>query len=225
MKYRIPKFFLSCLKKLYIPLSGIVIVCLLLILDGELKYSSNLEEQIYKRDSIIDQLAFSNDIVKEYFDIKTDTANNRMIYTLKEEKIKIEYQCGHEILSEEELLNLIKQLDKENNNLILEYNNLVGEYNSLYNDNINLRLSHNNERKKYLIAQDSTKNLKHVLKLIYDNYNIGYKIEKDTSDYTIIKITPSHEIDSALMLLPYYRDKLHYDEKSGNWTVIIDKKI
>lgn len=223
MKYRIPKSILSCVYKLIVPLSGIVIAMLLLFLDGELKYSYNLEQQIYERDSIIEQLTFSNDVVKDFFDVKMDSINNKMIYTLKEEKIKHEFEFENTILSEEDLLNMIKQQNEDYNNLIVDYNNLIKQYNSLYNDNINLRLSNNNERRLYLIAQDSTKNLKHVLKLIYDNYNIGYQIEKDTSEYTIIKIIPSHEIDSALLLLPYFRDKLYLDKNSGKWMVVVDK--
>ena len=110
MKYRIPRSFMSCIYKLFIPLSAIAIMMLLVILDGELKYSYNLEHQIYERDSIIEELAYSNNIVKEYFNIKIDTVNNKMIYALKEEKTKHKYEFGNTILSEEDLLNLMNNI-------------------------------------------------------------------------------------------------------------------
>lgn len=68
--------------------------------------------------------------------------------------------------------------------------------------------------------------LKTALDLINKNYGINYEITKDSTTYKVV-VPTSQQIDSALMLLPYFRENLQYDEQSGKWVItrtVIEKK-
>lgn len=47
---------------------------------------STLESQIEQRDSLIQRLSHSNNLIKEYFDVKYDSLNNEETYVLKDSK-------------------------------------------------------------------------------------------------------------------------------------------
>ena len=58
--------------------------------------------------------------------------------------------------------------------------------------------------------------------MIKKEYDISYEIQKDSAKY-IVTLVPSHKIDSALILLPHFRDNLRFDEESNAW--IITQKV
>lgn len=47
---------------------------------------STLESQIEQRDSLIQRLSHSNNLIKEYFNVKYDSLNNEETYVLKDSK-------------------------------------------------------------------------------------------------------------------------------------------
>lgn len=73
---------------------------------------------------------------------------------------------------------------------------------------------------KMILYKDSTNNLRITLDLIKKNYGIGYKIRKDSIYYNI-QLEGTSKVDSALMILPYYGEKLHYDEESNKWLITV----
>ncbi|MCQ2214896.1 MAG: hypothetical protein MJZ31_03135 [Bacteroidales bacterium] len=154
-------------------------------------YVSELENQITERDRLIQNLSFRSNLVEEYFDIKVDSTQNTTSYMLKDSK-------KTRIIEHKETT--IEKCDEE---LISNYNKLVEEYKLI-----------NIENFKY---KNKISEQKKVLELIERNYQINYNVSVD-SIYSRIKLINTEKIDSALLLLPYYRDRLErIDEKT--WTI------
>ncbi len=60
-------------------------------------------------------------------------------------------------------------------------------------------------------------NMKQKLDLIHKKYHITFK----ETDKQITARAP--QLDSALLLLPYYRNKLKYDAKKQSWIIHIEQ--
>lgn len=185
---------------------------------------SILDSQIEQRDSLIKELSNSNDLIKEYFDIKYDSTKNEKTYVLKDsKKTRIEVErWKHDveyIKGEDTFFKNGKQISADS--LIKEYNNLshrntadwkeiVKKYNSLVAEYNKLGL-------KSSAIEDSlwVKNL--LLKNSAKFYNIQYNYRYKGNQ--VITNLSSEKLDSALMLLELYRDKLKYDIKKKQWTI------
>lgn len=217
----------------------VIAVGLTSLLNSGLNYIDKLESQITERDSLISRLTISEALVKEYFDIEQDSLTNELTYTLKpskQEPVQIVYRnmsetfkAGDDILTSEEvvkrynsLIGEFSQYADENEKLVDKYNQLVRNHNKLvkdYNELVNL-YNKKSGNKAYSDA------LKAALDLINKNYGINYEITNDSTSYKVV-VPSSQKIDSALMLLPYFRENLHYDEKSGKWVItrrVVEKK-
>lgn len=90
---------------------------------------SILDSQIEQRDSLIKELSTSNDLIKEYFDVKYDSVKKEKIYVLKDsKKTKVEvekWKAIHDveyIKSEDRFYKNGKRISSDS--LIKEYNNL-----------------------------------------------------------------------------------------------------
>ena len=187
---------------------------------------SILDSQIEQRDSLIKELSTSNDLIKEYFDVKYDSVKKEKIYVLKDsKKTKVEvekWKAIHDveyIKSEDRFYKNGKRISSDS--LIKEYNNLsqrntddwkklVERYNLLVHDYNKLGL-------KLSKIEDSlwVKNL--LLKNIEKYYKIQYNYSyKGNQVFTNIS---SPKLDSALMLLDVYRDKLKYNPKKKQWII------
>lgn len=217
----------------------VIAVGLTSLLNSGLSYIDKLESQITERDSLISRLTISEALVKEYFDIEQDSLTNELTYTLKpskQEPVQIVYRnmsetfkAGDDILTSEEvvkrynsLIGEFSQYADENEKLVDKYNQLVRNHNKLIKDYNELVTLYNNksDNKAYCEA------LKTALDLINKNYGINYEIRSDSTVYKVV-LPPSPKIDSALILLPYFRENLHYDEKSDKWVItriITEKK-
>lgn len=190
-------------------------------------YLNEYDEQVERQDSMIRKLSFSNDLVKEYFDIEEDSITHNITYSLKENKKekKIErvteqvtryvepgFVRDGKKMSSEELVASINARDKESveaiNNLVKKYNTLVNEYNELA---------------KKMVAKSDTLEIRGMaLDLIKRNYGIDYTSGLNGNmRYVHIQ---GNKVDSALMLLPYYRNKLSYDPQSKAWMIEVKKK-
>lgn len=189
-----------------------------------IRYIDELETQIEQRDSIISKLTFSNDLVKEYFDIVEDTVTQQTLYTLKDEKktkviqteteyvdnpvmVKTQFIRGDKVLSTDELLSIVNNGDsvyiEKIASLSKQYNSLVNEYNVLQKETRSL--------KDTVIFQGM------ALGLIKRNFDIDYigNLEGNTYHITL----ESSKADSAFMLFPYFKHKLKYDEKNNSWII------
>lgn len=217
----------------------VIIVGLTTVINSGINYIDKLENQIIERDSLISRLTISEALVKEYFDIEQDSLTNEITYTLKPSKqdpVQIVYrnmsetfQAGNDILTSEEivkrynsLIGELSQYANKNEKLVDKYNQLVRDHNKLikdYNELVNL-YNKKSGNKAYSDA------LKAALDLINKNYGINYEITNDSTSFKVV-VPSSQKIDSALMLLPYFRENLYYDEKSGKWVItrrVVEKK-
>lgn len=186
-----------------------IVVGLATIISSGLNYINELEEQIIERDKLISRLAVSDALVREYFDIKQDSLTNETVYTLKpskKEQVQIveriidRYGMGETIITPEEMRIKYNSMAKDYTKLVSKYNQLVGEYNEVV---------------EHMAYNDA---LKAALDLMYKNYGLKCNIKKDSSMY-IISLPEFSKVDSALILLPYFRENLHFDDKSGRWII------
>jgi len=173
-------------------------------------YIEKLEEQIWERDKTIQELSFRSDLVEEYFDIKHDSVEHTTSYSLKSSKAnytilqqdstELVFHQGDKVLSAQDLVKEYNMLSKDYNKLVRDYNKLAKQYDDDFNDN------------SFRIRE-----LESALRMIEKRYNIQYNVKRD-STFSVIELSNTGKIDSALMLLPYYKDKLKKVSDSV-WTI------
>jgi len=202
-----------------------LLLCLSGILNYKLaSYIDGYEEQIEKQDSMIRKLTFRNELVEEYFDIKEDTVNHTMTYSLKENKRDKEVEHITEYvdpifirdgkrMTSDELVAAVNANDKKSlesiRDLVDKYNTLVHDYNELST--------------KYQAKNDTVVIQGMALGLIKRNYEVDYTANCK-GDTRIVKVHGA-KVDSALMLLPYYRNKLFFDQQSKAWVVEYERSV
>ena len=187
---------------------------------------STLESQIEQRDSLIQRLSHSNNLIKEYFDVKYDSLNNEETYVLKDSKktrVEVEkLQTIHDVayikdedrfykngkrISSDSLIKDYNTFSQRNagdwKKIAEKYNSLVHEYNKLGS---RLSATEDSLWVKNLLLKNSEKYYK-------IQYNYSYK-----GNHVFTNIS-SPKLDSALMLLDVYRDKLKYNPKKKQWVI------
>lgn len=212
-------------KLAFLWLVAISLTCLYLFYDAT-EQISTLESQIEQRDTLIQRLSHSNELIKEYFDIKYDSVKNEETFVLKDSKktrVEVEkLQTTHDVTyikNEDRFYKNGKRISSDS--LIKEYNNLsqrnagdwkknAEKYNSLVHE-------YNKLGSKLSAIEDSlwVKNLllKNTEKYYKIQFNYNYK---GNQVFTNIS---SPKLDSALMLLDVYRDKLKYNPKKKQWII------
>lgn len=195
----------------------VTILILLIVVPVALWYISKLEEQIIERDNLIQELTISEDLVKEYFNVEYDSISNTKSYILKDSKktrvIEIEKE-NHYIKEYREPQ--FKKGDKtlSSADLVKEYNKKDSLYNQLLSQYYNECNEKNSIKKKMSIYVK-------ILDMIEHNYGISYNIKTENRDSIIIytyNLVHTERVDSALMLLPYYNNKLKRENDSV-WTI------
>ena len=185
----------------------VTILILLIVVPVALWYISKLEDQIIERDNLIQELTISEDMVKEYFNVEYDSISNTKSYILKDSKktrvIEIEKE-NHYIKEYREPQ--FKKGDKtlSSADLVKEYNKKDSLYNQLLSQYYNECNDKNSIKKKMSIYVK-------ILDMIEHNYGISYNIKTENRDSIIIytyNLVHTERVDSALMLLPYYNNKL-----------------
>ena len=193
------------------------IIILLIIVPVLVWYISKLESQIIERDNLIQELTVSEELVKEYFNVKYDSINNTKSYILKEckkirvieikkenhyikEYIEPQFKKGDKILSSTDLIKEYNLKDSLYNQLLSQYSNVYDEQNAL-------------KSKMSIYVK--------ILNMIERNYGISYEMKTDNRDSVVIytyNLKNTERVDSALMLLPYYNNKLKR-ESDSIWTI------
>lgn len=171
-------------------------------------YSSKLEEQIWERDRTIQELSFRSKLVEDYFDIKHNPDDSITSYILKDSirsKFSETYKNRNDVLqgNYESLSNEYNSLIHDHNEIIDEYNSMVAETNSLIKENMRIK--------------EEKRNLENVLGMIESKYKITYNISVDSKNI-IINLKNTDMVDSAMVLLPFYRDKIER-KTNGLWIV------
>ena len=171
-------------------------------------YSSKLEEQIWERDRTIQELSFRSKLVEDYFDIKYNPDDSTTSYILKDairNRFSETYKNRNDFLqgNYESLANEYNSLIHDYNEIIDEYNSMVAEANSLIKENMRIK--------------EEKCNFENVLGMIESKYKITYNISVDSKNI-IIKLKNTDMVDSAMVLLPFYRDKIER-KPNGLWIV------
>jgi predicted GIY-YIG superfamily endonuclease len=99
------------------------------------------------------------------------------------------------------------------NDSVVTYNQLVKESDSLQKELL-LKEFEINKKENYINSKNKEVNLlKDKLDLAISNYNINFFETK--TDITIV----AKKLDSALVLLEIYRDRMIYDKDTGRWKI------
>lgn len=185
---------LNKIKKL-MPL--LVLSAIITALIYSIYYSSKLEEQIWERDRTIQELSFRSKLVEDYFDIKYNPADSTTSYILKD-SIKNRFLTvkKEDVTNLDSIIKGFNSLVKEHNEIVDEHNSLVGKLNSLTNDK---------------------RNLEDVLGMIEKKYKITYDISEESKTIRI-SLKNTDMVDSAMVLLPFYRNKIER-KPNGLWIV------
>lgn len=210
----------------------VVITGLFFVVSSGYSYINELEQQVSERDSLIDKMAFSDALVKEYFDVRYDTITNHIVYTLKtfdQKPIEIAYKNGIEEFQVDNGILLSKEIVERYNILVGKYSRLVDDYNNLAK-NYNKLIKDYNQLVDVANRQTDVKwyneALKSALELIYQQYDIVCDIKKNEDSNAYVVSLPSFgKVDSALILFPYFKDNLIFNEDSGNWMIVKQKRI
>jgi len=103
------------------------------------------------------------------------------------------------------------------NDSIISYHQLYYENDELIDSifKLNVRISELKHDK--LKLKHEVKLNEDLLKGIKDNYGAYWKYDKKSRTYTLT----GKKIDSALLLLEHYRNRIFYDDESKKWHVII----
>lgn len=186
----------------------IIFLGIIVALFYSIYYSSKLEKQIWERDRTIQELSFRSKLVEDYFDIKYNPADSTTSYILKDSirsRFSETYKNLNNFLqgSHEPLANEYNSLIHDHNEIIDEYNSMVAETNSLIKENMRIK--------------EEKRNLEKVLGMIESKYKITYNISVDSKNI-IINLKNTDMVDSAMVLLPFYRDKIER-KPNGLWIV------
>lgn len=198
----------SVLKKLKELIPLIIFLGITAALFYSIYYSSKLEEQIWERDRTIQELSFRSKLVEDYFDIKYNPNDSTTLYTLKDsiiDRFSTTYKSYSNVLqgNYESLADEYNSLIKNHNEIIDEFNSMVAETNSLIKENMRIK--------------EEKRNLEDVLGMIEKRYKITYNISVD-SETIRINLKNTDMVDSAMVLLPFYRDKIER-KPNGLWIV------
>ena len=187
---------------------------------------STLESQIEQRDTLIQMLSHSNELIKEYFDVKYDSVKNEETFVLKDskktrvevEKLQTIYDVAY-IKDEDRFYKNGKRISSDS--LIKEYNNLSQRNAGDWKKNAEKYNSLVHEYKKLGSRLSAIEDSLWVKNLLLKNTEKYYKIQfnynyKGNQVFTNIS---SPKLDSALMLLDVYRDKLKYNPKKKQWII------
>lgn len=187
----------------------LVFVLLLLLFLGSFtmslyEYSGNLEKAIAQRDTIIMQLSRNDSIystkTKEYSEVITKYIDNCNFY------------IDGKHISTNDLIKFTNQLIEEKDKLedSLSYFKQKTDHESA---------TKSGYRNELITTIDSLQVSSRILGLIKRDFGITYNVE--TKDgYRIYTRNPS-KADSAIVLFPYYKDKLSYDTLTKAWNIKI----
>lgn len=198
----------NVIKKILDFLPVVLFFGLLAALGYSLYYTDKLEQQIWERDKTIQELSFRSELVEEYFDYGAmQDDSTKMYYTLKESKIpkrvvkETEYEYIDRLIEREKIVDKTPKIITGDTTINVE--ELVNRYNSIADTNYRIRREN--------------QQLRAALSLIEKTYSITYDVSLD-SNMIITTLKNTEKIDSSLMLLPYYRDRLEKNE-DGTWMI------
>jgi hypothetical protein len=202
-----------------------LVLCILLIFAGIYMFITDEDRKNLRRDNIektdiINKLQRSDSLLNQIMNVEQDSLGNRIIVSYRNNNDEIitynelykdniektiitnKLQWSDSLLSQ--IMNV--EHDSLGNSKVVFYRSNRGKiitYNELYKENTNLK--------------NEVYSLRSKLDLVQENYEITFK---ETDKYISIN---AEKIDSALLLLPYYRNKLRYDQETKTWIITFSK--
>lgn len=180
------------------------------ILYFQYDYSNELNKQIAQRDTIIASYQKLDSVYESTIQKYVDTV---------EKYITPEFLYGDKKISVEELIDgvnsSIGELHKIKYELVMARDSI--RYYKAYSHEVD---SLNKKLYKYY---DSTFIYKGYSNIAKAKYGIVFLHTKDSNNYTFY--ANSKQLDSALILLPYFRDRLKYDPEKKSWEIRIRKGL
>lgn len=177
----------------------VLILCLALIVALVFE-NDRLVAQVEKRDKLIETMKAGDSSFlkksKEYSKVIDHYITNCDL-TIDGKKITLD-----------DLVRMLNETEREKNKLL---DSLSKMQNSL------------NFTQKYMPYKDSANIYRAALGLIERQYNIGWEVRKEEERF-VIKLRDGKRVDSALLLLPHYRDKISYDSVTKSWGVTYPSK-
>jgi hypothetical protein len=163
-------------------------------------YNYTLENQINERDNLIHRLTVSDSILNQILEIKEDSVTQTRTWEYLKKNGKV--------LKYNELNKLLSKSDTDYNKAMIEMQGFIDELNSTTQQN--------------KILNDSLALIEAVFHLLKSKYDLELRVEvKESSTYITIE---AKKIDSALLLLPHYRNKIIFNSEKQKWYVLIDQK-
>lgn len=218
-----------------------LILLVFVSLGVSLYFNETLQLQINERNVLIEDLTRSDSILKQIMDFEYDSVNHSSSYSYRTRDGRIlkynelardldESEKKYEQISlkHSKILNDNNKDLEDFNTIVNDYNSLSQEYNSLLKS-YKLLIGDYNEivvrQRKYINdlnqVSDSLSSFKIILRLIQKDYNISYSINTK-GDIKSISVK-SDKVDSALVLLPFFRDRLKLDREKGMWEIKTNK--
>lgn len=197
---------------------AIIFLSMICIIVEQSMYNSSLQNQINERNATIQELAFSDSLVHKYFNIEEDSIKSLKYYTLKDEyssketktivtntvtQIQPEYVQIVDTITINSQNAQIEELSSRYNSLVDKYNKLVGSQNQL--------------KREWQNINDSVRMTTMALGLIQRNFGIEYKGQISSGRISVE--IHGEKADSAFMLFPFFRNKLYFNERKGQWEV------
>lgn len=134
---------------------------------------------------------------------------------IKKSQLSDSLNCAH---TENYIKTVTEYITRDCSILIDNKKVSLDEFIKIYSDEVNKSYDYQNN---ILQLNDSIKTLTRQLEFIKKKYSVEANTKID-GNYKITS-AQSAKIDSALMLLPYYRDRLIYDSVKNEWKVIVTK--
>ena len=183
------------------------IVCVLYF---QYDYSNELKKQINQRDTIIASYQKLDSVYETTIQKYVDTVEKYIIP---------EFLYGNKRISVEELLDgansSIRELHKIKYELAMARDSI--KYYKIYSHEVDTL------NKKLYKYYDSTFIYRGYSNIAKAKYGIVFLHTKDSNNYTFY--ANSKQLDSALILLPYFRDRLKYDPEKETWEIRIRKGL
>ncbi len=219
---------------------AITIIVLLTIYSVALTYyTDTLQEQLYERDVLIEKLSKRDSILNKVFTINYDSLNNTTSYSYIERDGEIvkydvlandlnrvkgvlgekEEKLAEVLYIKTDLEDQLSVTQERYDTLVFDYNKLVGMYNSLGKDYYLNSKKADSILKLMDKSLDSMAYYKAISNHVQSNY--GFKIRLDVKNRSLQITNPS--LDSALILYPYFKDRLTYDSAKRVWVIEIEK--
>lgn len=138
------------------------------------------------------------------------------LYSSKYEELKWDSEKFREIVSvkKDSLNNDMVTLYLDSLGNVITYGELLQKRDSIY-DLYYTQLNQN------FTLRDSISLYEKAISLAHNNYKLEFSFSNEVVDSTIVRYisVQSLQLDSALLLLPVYRDNLKYDSVKNLWTV------